>query len=433
MKSPYHLNYPLVLTILVLSIFYWTGVASVPFHPDEATQIFMSADFQEFFQTPSALFWQPNQMDQPRQNYRLLDAPLTRNLIGLGLQITERQPISTDWDWSATWEQNLSSGALPGTDLLWISRLSVCFLFPLSLLFIYSIGTRLLNPLAGWLALILFATNNLILLHTRRAMAESALAFCVLLIVWLSLRKQSIPWLYGIAAAFAVSAKQSAVGLAAILLAAIPISFVPFWPGLKRTGLRVLIFLLTAVTVCWLLNPFLWQYPVQAFTTSIYARNELVNRQTAEFAAAQPDLQFLTIGERSVVLLTNLFFSPLQFEEVGNYTKPLSPSRTAYQRNLLNTWNRSLWIGSLFLFLSLLGMLIGISKSLHRKNEPHPILFLMIMTVTQFMVLAIWVPLPFQRYTIPLVPFACIWEAYCLGSIIQSAKNKTPRFFRQVE
>ena len=40
----------LITFILIASLIYLAGVNSVPFHPDESTYIYMSSDFQMFFQ-----------------------------------------------------------------------------------------------------------------------------------------------------------------------------------------------------------------------------------------------------------------------------------------------------------------------------------------------------------------------------------------------
>lgn len=73
-----------ILALLYLG-FFFGGLASVPFHPDEATQIFMSGDIREMFSKPASLFYSFENSDTPRQHYRLVDSPLTRTVIGKGL------------------------------------------------------------------------------------------------------------------------------------------------------------------------------------------------------------------------------------------------------------------------------------------------------------------------------------------------------------
>ena len=161
----------LYLFVLVVTIFYLGGVQSVPFHPDESTAIFMSSDFETFFSKPSSLFWNPNNEQDLRQHYRELDAPLTRYLIGFGRWVTGQPATTNDWNWSASWDSNQQSGALPDPRLLLIARLSVAILFPFDLLLIFDAVRSMGNQLTAWASVILFVLNALILLHTRRAMA----------------------------------------------------------------------------------------------------------------------------------------------------------------------------------------------------------------------------------------------------------------------
>src|SRR5512140_1759946 len=106
-------DWPLYLAVLLVTLLYWAGLASVPFHPDESTQIFMSADFDTLFRQPGSLAWSPTPADPARQLYRLLDAPLTRDLIGAGRTLAGLPATSIDWNWSLTYADNAASGALP--------------------------------------------------------------------------------------------------------------------------------------------------------------------------------------------------------------------------------------------------------------------------------------------------------------------------------
>ena len=161
-------DWVILFAILFLTIVYLSGIPEVPFHPDESTQLFMSADIDLFFTDPSSLFWQPENEQDLRQHYRELDAPLTRYLVGIGRQITHQLPIPADWDWSASWEKNKVNGAVPEPGLLQIGRLSISIFFPFSLYFLFKIMQKISGSFAAWMSVFFFASNALILLHTRR-------------------------------------------------------------------------------------------------------------------------------------------------------------------------------------------------------------------------------------------------------------------------
>ena len=75
----------------------------------------------------------------------------------------------------------------------------------------------------GLSAALLLGLNALVLLHDRRAMAEAALTFGVLLALWSFLTGKRHPWLIGLGLALAFNAKQTGlvllpVGLLAVAL-----------------------------------------------------------------------------------------------------------------------------------------------------------------------------------------------------------------------
>lgn len=60
----------------------------------------------------------------------------------------------------------------------------------------------------------------------------------------------------------------------------------------------------------------------------------------------------------------------------------------------------------------LAGFVVTMRKALKVKEaEQRPLVMLLIISFVQTVALLVVVPLPFQRYYMPLVPFACIWTA----------------------
>ncbi len=131
----------------------------VPFHPDESTQIFMSSDVETIFSNVRALFWSPDLPPDSRMDYRLLDAPIPRYLIGLGRLLTHQSPLPVDWNWSLSWDENLSAGAFPTNMLLLTAHLSVAWVFPISLLLLWSILSKQFSKLTGWVGIIFFRVS----------------------------------------------------------------------------------------------------------------------------------------------------------------------------------------------------------------------------------------------------------------------------------
>ncbi len=416
----------LVVAIVGISIFYTAGVTRVPFHPDEATLIFMSADWETLFSNPARLAWQPNSND-PRQLLRLLDAPLGRYLSGFSRWINGYPSLPVDWNWGASFWANQQSGALPEPGLLTASRLGPAALFPFSLLLMYLTGLRLGGRGLGWLCLLLLATNALVLLHTRRAMAEGGLIFAVCLFMAGLVYFKKRPWLLAIPAALAFCAKQSSLPLAGIgVLAVILASAQPFhWQAALRQVASYGLLLLAGIV---LLNPFLWAHPIQALQAAVAARQELLTRQTQEFAQALPDSVLTSPLEVGLTLVVNQFILPPSIGEVGNYQTQTEAAAQTYLANPLNSLLRGLFAGAVLFALCLTGFWLSLRRCL-RATTPHRATWVLLALAgaLQFMALALTVTLPFQRYGLPLIPFSCIWIGYSLQEIIQPIILALPR------
>ncbi len=412
----------LILFLVIASVGYGAGVMAVPFHPDESTYLYMSADWETLFTRPASLAWQPDAND-PRQLYRLLDAPLCRYLVGFSRWIAGLAPLPVDWNWSLSWDQNGQAGALPDAGLLATGRFSQAALFPFSLLLLYLTGLRLGGKVLGWSAMLLLASSALVWLHTRRAMAEGGLVFTVCLFTACLVSCQKRPWLIALAAALAFCAKQSTLPLAGIgFLAVIAYSPRPLsgFSQAKYLGLYCILWLGLVV----LLNPFLWAHPGEAIQAAVLARQDLLIRQTSEFAAALPGSVLNTPWLSALSLIANLYLTPPAIADVGNYLAQTSASAQAYLGNPLNGLLRSLPAGGLLLAMSGIGFFLLGKLSLNPNQSQRSAFGLVWLAgLLQFVTLVFTVTLPFQRYVVPLVPFTCLWAGWSLARFWQLARE----------
>jgi hypothetical protein len=407
------INLILGLCLVGFTLWYWSGVASVPFHPDESTYLFMSADWETMLVKPTALAWQPNSKD-PRQLYRLLDAPLGRYLVGFSRSLAGYLPLPVDWNWSQTWDQNRKTGALPEESLLVAGRFGEAALFPLSLLLIFQAGTRLGGRALGCLAAVLLASSALALIHTRRAMAEGGTVFAVCLFRAGLVSWRKAPWLIALPAGLAFCAKQSTLPLALVGAAAVLVYCarpVSKWRLMGYLAIYGLIFAGTVIA----LNPFLWGHPIEAIRAAILARQDLLARQTLEFSLAAPDSALGTPWLAGLSLVANQFITSPAVADVGNYLAETNLAAQAYLANPLNVLLRSLAGGGLMFVLSSAGFFLAAGE-LKKRNTTAAIPWLLVgcAGVGQFIALAVSVTLPIQRYVIPLVPFSCLWTGWCL-------------------
>lgn len=404
--------------------FYIWGINLVPFHPDESTQLFMSSDYDLLIHDPLSLAWRSDLEENQRQSYRELDAPLTRYILGFSRSLFNIPALPVDWDWSKTWQQNQLAGAVPGNDLLFVGRLAVTLLFPISLVLIFFTGKKIGNRFTGLLAVLLLGSNALILLHTRRAMAEGALIFGITLSLWSFIQGDRRPWLAGLAIALACGAKQSALALlpAGVLAVGWMQTNKPHW--IRKSAINIIQYLSAFILLTLALNPLYWSNPVKAIQASWQARNELLGRQTEATSSLAPEQVLQTPVKRAAVLVANLFIVPPSFAEVGNYKEETSISEANYLSMPGYDLGRGIAGGSILLFLTLTGILISGLRALRFEYRQKRILvFMIIATVFQAAALLLAVPLPWQRYVIPLIPFVCIWIAYGVTSLLDLLKD----------
>jgi len=418
-----------IAILIIISGLYLLGAKAVPFHPDEATNIFMSGDLETLFHHPDDLFYSPTPADAIRQNYRLLDAPLTRWLIGIGRMVAGAPALTTDWNWTQTWQQNAQTGALPEENLLLVSRLSVAWLFGFTLFFTYQAGKILFGARFVWLNIALTALNAMVLLHTRRAMAESVLLISVSWLIYALARKESNPILLAIPAALAFNAKFTSSGLVlVILLAAWVNSKLPSWKMRLR---NVFLCAVLIIVITFILNPVAWKNPAQTALAAFGARSTLAAQQVQVVATVSPDLIMRTPAQRLAGWLVYLFITPPATADVANYLQDTQASEQSYFANPLNNVFRGIVGGVFLLTLTLLGFALAVYQI--RKNKQKQQLFglLMLATLIAFLSLVAFIPLPFQRYAVMLIPFTNIWIVYLVVELTAKLnKNREARASR---
>jgi 4-amino-4-deoxy-L-arabinose transferase-like glycosyltransferase len=404
------LSIGLVAVWLVVSACLLASTASVPFHPDESTQIFMSSDFHALFGNPVSLFYDPSNPEDIRQHYRLLDAPVTRWLIGISQQIFAIAPQSTDWNWSSSWLENQTAGAVPSSSSLMSARLMPAILFCFSIVLIYLTGEQLGHSGLGLAAAAFVAFNPILLLHCRRAMAEGPLFFFTCLFLWLSTRKKIQPILLAAAAALAFNSKQSG----GILMIAELIILLVEWrrmPVKKQGFIQILAYLGVMAGITFLLNPVFWTNPVQAAAAAVTGRLSFSAQQAALFQASGSALWVSNPIKAGLVMVYQLLIAPLAYFDTLNYAAQLAPAIAAYQKALISTWFSGIVWNLLTLFFILLGFLFLITDNRNRNSSRETINFrITAICILIFLIFA--VPIGFQRYYILLFPILALFFGF---------------------
>ncbi len=291
MKRPTILQIISLLLWIVYSVFYLAGVSTVPYHPDEATQIYMSDEIS----SPKVKRGITSYDRGLRDHYRMIDSPLTHTVIGLERLVTGDTHIRTDWDWGDSWSKNLAVGALPSRQTLIYARLALAWLFPIALLGFYGIIKMLLDEKVALITCLLLGLNSILLVHTRRAMAEGLQLSLTLILLYLVLRKQSLftNILVVFVAALLIQSKQLAIPIVAVsLLIFIIQSFRS--DGWKSALVWTFVTVVIVFAFHYLLNPILRPDPLGITVQMFLDRVEFSNRMLNDFSESGSGLALTT-------------------------------------------------------------------------------------------------------------------------------------------
>ncbi len=402
------------------------GINRIPFHPDETSLLYQSRDLEKLFTEPSSLVWVSERTGELDQSYRLLNPPLPKYIIGIGRILSgyTSESVGVDWDWSASWEENVNSSALPDPELLLGSRLAITAVLAFSMIPLGLIAKRLSGRGLVIVTLLIFGLHSLVLLHGRRAMSEGPLIFGISLAILGILEAEKRPWLAGIGTAIAASSKLSAVALFPVALFSIVWRKKDDDPGGKMRLRGVLFFSIAAVLVTLMLNPVLWSNPLAGVGRIWNSRLDFVERQTQTLRAVSPNQILETPSERIGSMLIMLFFRKPQTSEVANYVEQTDPEEAAYLGNSMNTLISGIVGGSVALLLTFSG--IGLSLNQLRRAEwrkQREIILLIIGTFAQAVSILMANSIPFQRYYIPLVPFIILWMGLGISGLYDALKK----------
>ncbi len=408
------------IVFIVLAVIYYAGIPSVPFHPDETSYLFQSQEFEILISNPISLAWQPEMEIDPLLRYRLLDAPLHRYSIGLGLRIAGYRidSLPNDWNWSSSWEENVSAGALPETQVLNTARFIATTFSLGSILFLFLFVKKLANIRVGIIAALLFGFSSLTLLHGRRAMAEGLLLFGLCLALWSLSYAGKRPWITGICMAIAFSAKYSLAVLVLVGLIAV------IWLSAKgKLNSKIVyansaIYLFTFGIIVLILHPVLWLHPFLGLQEMYLSRAALSNQGVLLLNSVCAQFEFKSIGEKMIALLAQTFIAPPAFSDYGNYLANTANSVLSYTKNPLNNLLRGFVTGGGLLILAIFGFVLKIKnlKKFDLAKRSGMILFIGI-TLLLGLSLILVIPFPIQRYYLPLLPILMVWVSLGISAI----------------
>jgi hypothetical protein len=451
--------------LLILAAYILAGAPLVPFHGDEATQIYMSRDYSYQFierDLNRVLYSQPPVSAQ-EQHLRLLNGTVNKYLIGLawhlgGFTVTD---VNEQWDWGADWNYNQTTGHAPSAELLMISRWPSAGLLALGLLPMFLLGKKLGGRPAAYLAALLYALHPALLINGRRAMMEGSFItfslFVVLFAVWLLDARSGRGKLVaavglGIAAGLALASKHTALFAVAgvyaglgVLLAwvavrnassdeirvgteknvggigprhAVPLQkHVPRhflndinpWHLISLTLTSALLAALTFVA----LNPAWWGDLAARTGEVLRLRQELLAGQTAAFGG------YADWGERLAGFARQTFAALPQYYEIPAWQEYIGDQIARYEASGLAGIGGSVLFGVIVFVLTLLG-LWALWQDKQRSIAARWIIAVWALTALAAVLLL--TPIEWARYYLPAIPAAILLASLGIGWVIRQLR-----------
>lgn len=434
----------LYLGVLALTIL--AGTPFVPFHGDEATQIYMSRDYAyQFIERDLArvAYVDPAAgipYSAQEQDLRLLNGTLNKYLIGLAWHIAgfTAVDLNEQWDWGADWNYNQTTGHAPTPDLLQIARLPSALLTAGGVVLMFALGVALGGRPVGYLAALSYTLHPTLLINGRRAMMEGSLLFFALLAVWagvwlLQSRGRKAGIVLGLAAGLALASKHTAIFTLAAVFAACGLAIcAQFVRGQRQLAARGWVSLciaggLAAITFL-ALNPAWWSDPAARAGDVLARRQALLDGQAAAFGG------YPTAADALSGFIAHTLDARPQYYEIAVWESYIGDQIAAYEASF---WDGiapgDLSVSGVALGAILVSVCIGIGViALIRERDPQTSaarwivgIWALAVTITTLA----YTPLGWARYYLLMQPILALLIAVGIMSVIRRyAKNKRDDF-----
>jgi len=404
-----------VLLFFLLVHFFFSGIKTVAFQPDESHWISSSEVFEAYFSGKfSSPLWDISYMT-------VTQPPLPRYIIGLGRWMGgfRQADLNLPWEFDKDSLTNVAAGRKPSFELLWWSRLPMVILAATSIFIGFWLLKKNTGRLTGYIWILLSLLSVYYPLTLIRAMGDSALLFFIAITLIISnlllqcsdnqiTNKVSKLYIYflflGIAIGLAESSKLN--GLSAIVAGfgfAVLIAF-----RMKQTQTMKIRFVLVSILILVFasqitfvgMNPFLWKNPMVRTITMFNQRLIEMNVQTHVF----PSSRIQGFGQHVSVLTNRIFESHSSLHFDG-----------------------ALWINITFFLIGFIYLVVQAVKYCRNQNSnPEAVVILAIGLATSLP--SLFTPLDWDRYYIFPIYFSTmaitigIWLTAFFG--IQMIRNK---------
>lgn len=405
----------LLLTLLVCYVL--AGIKKVPFHGDESTVIWMSADYDTVVLNGdiSAVSYTPPPRRTTEQHLRILNGTLSRWTMGIAWSAAgfHRTDLNDQWVWGLDMQWNEANGHMPSDRLLQVTRLSSAIFLIFSIALVLRM-TRLVadqlftSPLiaavAGGVSATLYTLNPVMLTNGRRAMFEGAMLFGLALVGWVILRlgnrQDSFKsyLLVGVVTGITLTTKHSAAFTIALLFLGL---MVVKWPHSQDKSKQVSQLILkfglagmTALIIFVSLTPLWWSsHLLEMPSVVLDERQKLLDEQVALFG------DYAGWGERLEGLWQGTFGVKPQYYEAdywGDYAG-VHDEIERYENSHLAGIALPIVVG-----IRIILVIAGLFAIGWRRGQKNRAVILAIWAIGIALISLLTIPLDWQRYYLPI-------------------------------
>jgi len=392
------------------------GTPFVPFHPDEAMQIYASGDYDIATGSggPKALATRPPYPLDSDGHLRILNGTVHRHFVGFLRQLAgigpEHLPPRPGWNWALDLRGNAAGGYLPSGELLMLGRLASSLSLALCVFPTFVIGWLVGRRPAAWLFTALFLLNPAVLINGRRAMQEGSMLLFGMIVILLAFlmarlilanKNPAFGWWVALALGGGMAVASKHIGLAflagggAIILSATAHQHTRRNLLANLTGLVVALAVAGAVFL--ILSPALWDHPSARLGDLIATRAELIRLlDDGRHGGA------LRCAER--ILTMPFVFSPQFFEVADWASNPgVFDGIAHYAASRLGGLPLGSLLGWAITGFAAFGAYrIAVQRDFQKPDRSVHHLILVWWATTALLLIAN--PLPWQRYYLPLIP-----------------------------
>lgn len=420
-----------------LTLYILLGVPITSYHGDETAYLYSSHDYATLFiqRNPQALLveWP---IDNELEYLRIADGSTARYSIGLAWHIagySEADLPPESFNWNLDYYGNYAQGLIPPQPLMVVMRIPSALFLAASAVAIFGIGYCFGGLPLAFCVSGLFVFNPIVLLNGRRAMQEGALLcfglFTVLAGIVISQRRERgrqapLPLWIALSLAGALTLVSKNNGfiyvMAAFLWVGVPELLRPRLRRLIRTGVALGVAGVSVIAIYIALSPALWSSPLERLKDASAARVSAMNGQMRDDPEAPSSME-----RRVTDILTQPFMRPLAHYE-GAYTNTYTAQLdliAAYEASPLSGIHFGVLLGGVLTALAFFGVVANFSTRLRTYRSPALSLGLTTWLIINVGAL-LWVPLPWQRYFLSIIPVYSLFAAIGLWSLVGMVQRR---------